>query len=232
MKKIFFLPAADYSALSTAAMKQLCQMVNGKGRLSLVGNTIVKAAYLLLLTCCFAVRSYAQAPQGIPYQASARNSGGAVLASTSISVRFTIRESISTGTITYRETHTATTSTDGIFSLTVGQGTAVTGTFSNIDWGTNAKFMQVELDPAGGSSYIDMGTQQMWSVPYALSAACVKLRVSPVGDTLYSGNCSSVIIPGISAANCMVTAGTITGTATACTGSTTTLASSATGGVW
>jgi hypothetical protein len=54
-----------------------------------------------------------------------------------------------------------------MFSLNVGQGTVVSGTFSGINWATNAKFMQMEMDPAGGSSYIDMGTSQMMSVPYA-----------------------------------------------------------------
>jgi hypothetical protein len=112
----------------------------------------------------------AQAPQGIPYQAVARNSSGAVLASTAISVRFTIRDSIATGAIKYRETFSVTTSAQGIFSVNVGQGAPVTGTFAGINWGANAKFMQIEIDPTGGSSYIDMGTQQMMSVPYALFA--------------------------------------------------------------
>jgi hypothetical protein len=109
----------------------------------------------------------AQAPQGIPYQAAARNSSGAILASTAISVRFTIRDSIATGAIKYRETHSVTTSAQGMFSVNVGQGTVVSGTFAGINWATNAKFMQMEMDPAGGSSYIDMGTSQMMSVPYA-----------------------------------------------------------------
>ena len=99
-----------------------------------------------------------------------RNSSGAVLASTNISVRFTIRDSVATGAIKYRETFSVTTTAQGMFSVNVGQGTVVTGTFAGINWGTNAKFMQVEMDPAGGSSYIDMGTQQMMSVPYALNA--------------------------------------------------------------
>jgi hypothetical protein len=47
-------------------------------------------------------------------------------------------------------------------------GTPVSGTFSNINWGKNAKFLQVEMDPAGGNSFTDLGTQQMMSVPYAL----------------------------------------------------------------
>jgi hypothetical protein len=151
--------------------------------------------------------AHAQAPQGIPYQAAARNSSGAILASTSVSVRFTIRDSITNGIIKYRETHSTTTDANGMFSLTIGQGTPLTGTFSSIKWGTNAKFMQVELDPAGGSSYTDMGTQQMMSVPYALNAGAVKLIVSATGDTLYSGNGNYVIIPGISAANTHLTIG-------------------------
>jgi hypothetical protein len=118
-----------------------------------------------------AVITHAQAPQGIPYQAAARNSSGAILASTNISVRFTIRDSIATGAIKYRETHSVTTTAQGMFSLNVGQGTVVSGTFASINWATNAKFMQMEMDPAGGSSYIDMGTSQMMSVPYALYAA-------------------------------------------------------------
>jgi hypothetical protein len=149
----------------------------------------------------------AQAPQGIPYQAAARNSSGAILASTAISVRFTIRDSVATGAIKYRETFSVTTTAQGMFSVNVGQGTVVSGSFAGINWGTNAKFMQVEMDPAGGASYIDMGTTQLMSVPYALNTASFKFRVSAIGDTVYSGNGSFVIIPGSSAANTPLTIG-------------------------
>lgn len=187
---------------------------------------------LLSLLIIFST-AHAQAPQGIPYQAAARNSSGALLASTNISVRFSIRDSLATGAIKYRETHSVTTTEQGMFSVHVGQGTPVSGTFSGINWGANAKFMQVEMDPDGGSSYIDMGTQQMMSVPYALNAGALKLTVSATGDTLYSGSGNYVIIPGISAANCSLpSSGTITGTATVCAGSTITLSNAATGGVW
>jgi hypothetical protein len=185
-----------------------------------------------LFICCFAFNASAQVPQGIPYQAIARNSSGAILASTAISVRFTIRDSIATGAIKYRETFSVTTSAQGMFSVNVGQGTPVTGTFSGTNWGVNSKFMQVEMDPAGGSSYIDMGTQQMMSVPYSLNSGSLKLRVSATGDTLYSGGGNYVIIPGISAANCFVSAGTITGSSTVGVGTTVALTNATTGGVW
>ncbi len=47
-------------------------------------------------------------------------------------------------------------------------GTVVTGTFSSIGWGSGPKYLQVEVDPAGGSSYTDAGTSQLLSVPYSI----------------------------------------------------------------
>jgi hypothetical protein len=125
---------------------------------------------LYLIFALSAVIANAQVPQGIPYQAVARNSSGAILANQSIRVRFSIRDSIATGAIVFRETFNPTTTAQGLFNVNVGTGTVVSGTFSSINWGHNAKFMQVEMDPTGGTSYIDMGTQQMMSVPYALYA--------------------------------------------------------------
>jgi len=141
-----------------------------------------------------AVMTHAQAPQAIPYQAEARNSSGAILASTPITLRFTIRNSTSTGSILYRETQSVTTTANGMFNVNIGQGTPVSGTFASINWGTNAKFLQVELDPAGGSSYINMGTQQMMSVPYALySNNGVPAGIS--GDILYNNGTNWVKLP-------------------------------------
>jgi uncharacterized protein (TIGR02145 family) len=94
-------------------------------------------------------------------------------------------------------------STNGLgqFHLNIGAGTALAGNFSKISWGKNAKFLQVEMDAVGGANFIDLGTQQMMSVPYALHAGGVKLRASTTGDTLYTGGGNYLIIPGISASN-------------------------------
>ncbi len=173
-----------------------------------------------------------QAPQGIPYQAAARNSSGEVLASTAISVRFTIRGFYAMGEINYQETHSAYTDVNGIFSLTVGLGTPVVGSFESISWGSDTKYLQVELDPTGGSTYIDMGTQQMMSVPYSLFSKAIAPKVSATGDTVFFGGGNFIIFPGVSAVNCSVSAGTITGASTVCTAATTTLASTVTGGTW
>eukprot|EP01035_Chromulina_nebulosa_P028836 gene28836-38127_t len=184
-------------------------------------------AFLLLVGT-----AHAQAPQGIPYQAAARNSSGAVLASTPISVRFTIRGFYAMGEINYQETHSAYTDVNGIFSLTVGLGTPVVGSFESISWGSDTKYLQVELDPTGGSTYIDMGTQQMMSVPYSLFSKAIAPKVSATGDTVFFGGGNFIIFPGVSAVNCSVSAGTITGASTVCAAATTTLASTVTGGTW
>jgi hypothetical protein len=131
----------------------------------------MKNILLTLLVCFSYMNSNAQAPQGIPYQSVIRNGSGALMINQAIHIRFSIHDSTMLGTIVYQETHTSTTTNLGMVILSIGQGTPSTGTFSAINWGVNSKFMQVELDAAGGNNYTDLGTQQMMSVPYALYAA-------------------------------------------------------------
>jgi len=133
-----------------------------------------KGLLCTLLSLFFLLKSggllNAQAPSAIPYQAVARNSSGNLLSNQNISLRFSIREASAGGTILYQESHSVATNALGLFVVNIGQGTPVSGTFSGIDWGSGSKFTQVEMDAAGGANYIDMGTQQMLSVPYALYA--------------------------------------------------------------
>jgi hypothetical protein len=125
----------------------------------------------------------AQAPQAIPYQAIARNSSGQAIAGAAVRVRFSIRDSIVTGIIRYQEIHNPTTSALGLFSVNLGMGTVVMGSFAGINWGKNAKFLQVELDPAGGTAYTDLGTTQMMSVPFALNAASSNIANTAINWT-------------------------------------------------
>jgi len=113
----------------------------------------------------------AQAPQAIPYQAAARNSSGVVLVNKTIGLRFTLHDATASGTTVYQETQNATTNAVGMFIVNIGQGSVVSGTFSNINWASGNKFTQVEYDStASGSHYVDLGTQQLMSVPYALNS--------------------------------------------------------------
>ncbi len=127
--------------------------------------------FLLIFTFQFSLfNSMAQAPQAIPYQAVARDLAGNPIASQTISIQFSVHDGSSVGPVVYRETHAPMTNALGLFSVNLGQGAPSLGTFSSIDFGGGSKYLQVEMDPLGGVTYVNMGTQQMLSVPYALNA--------------------------------------------------------------
>lgn len=112
----------------------------------------------------------AQAPNLLSYQAVVRNSSNNIVINQSVGMRISILQSSATGTPVYIETQTATSNANGLVSLQIGGGTVVTGTFANINWAGNTYFVKTETDPAGGTNYSITGTQQLLSVPYALSA--------------------------------------------------------------
>jgi uncharacterized protein (TIGR02145 family) len=145
----------------------------------------------------------AQAPALIPYQAIARNAAGEPLASSTLNARFTMHDGAASGAVVWQELQTVNTSALGLFTAQLGSSVSLT----NVNWAVGAKFMQVELDL--GSGFIDIGTQQLLSVPYALHAGSVHLDVSATGDTLFVGDGSFVIIPGISEANSFTTGTTL-----------------------
>jgi chaperonin cofactor prefoldin len=124
----------------------------------------------LLSNLLISTLAFAQSPQAFPYQAVARNSSGNILANQLIAIRFGIIDSVINGPLVFKETHIVTTNSLGLFTVNIGQGIPFFGTFNTINWGVNAKFIQVELDPAGGNNFITMGTTQLSSVPYALYA--------------------------------------------------------------
>ena len=112
---------------------------------------------------------YAQAPQGFNYQAVVRNDQGAPLSGQQVSIRISLQDEA--GVIThYSETHSVTTSPQGVVSFVVGSGTVQNGTFANIPWAEGNIYMKIEVDPTGGNGYTTLGVSQLQSVPYALHA--------------------------------------------------------------
>jgi len=109
-------------------------------------------------------------PQAFPYSSQVRDASGNILANQFINLRITMHTGSTTGPAVYIETDTVTTSPNGIFSVVVGGGTIVSGRFDSIPWSVGQIYQQVELDPAGGRAFTDMGTTQLLSLPYALAA--------------------------------------------------------------
>ncbi|NHM00851.1 collagen-like protein [Flavobacterium sp. KDG-16] len=86
-------------------------------------------------------------------------------------MRISILQGSATGTVVYEETQAASTNANGLVSVEIGTGTAVTGTFSGINWATGPYFIKTETDPTGGTTYSITGTSELMSVPYALFSA-------------------------------------------------------------
>jgi uncharacterized protein (TIGR02145 family) len=141
---------------------------------------------------------FSQSPLGIPYQAVLRNADGSIMASSAVGLTFMIHDGTETGTVVFEETHALNTNAQGLVSCVVGNGVLTQGNFQNINWGNGAKFLHIQYQ--GSNVTVDLGTQQMMSVPYALYAGTTAVVISATGDTLSIGN-QQVIVPGISIAN-------------------------------
>ena len=130
----------------------------------------MKKLFIFLASITLSVVLLAQAPESFSYQTVIRDANWAVLGNQSVGIKISIIEGQPNGVAIYEETHQSQTSQIGLVNLAVGGGTVVNGTFSSIDWGVNSYFIQVAVDVTGGTNYVEMGTTQLRSVPYALYA--------------------------------------------------------------
>ncbi|MDC0106550.1 fibrobacter succinogenes major paralogous domain-containing protein [bacterium] len=129
----------------------------------------MKTFYAIL---CIAIASLtqlqAQAPQGFNYQATVRNSSGDLIVNTNVYFKFNVIQGSQTAVPIFTETHYVPTDDLGQVNLVIGEGTANTGVFSELDWSLGSYYLGIELDT--GNGYVAMGTTQLLSVPYALYA--------------------------------------------------------------
>ena len=125
--------------------------------------TTILAVFMCVSVC-------AQAPQKMSFQAIVRNADNTLVANQNVSARIWVLQGSADGIAVYIETQTVETNPNGLMTLSVGEGTAVSGSFSAIEWANGPYFLKTEIDPAGGSSYALETVQQLMSVPYALYA--------------------------------------------------------------
>ncbi len=146
--------------------------------------------FLLAINYC----SYAQAPLQMNYQAVMRDANGVPLSGgTSVLIRFQIHDSTQTGNVVYQETDSVVTNAFGLVTAALGGA----GKLNQINWGKNFKYLQVETSLTDGNSFVDMGTTQLLSVPYALFAANATTGVTgPQGPQGVQGNTGAQGVAG------------------------------------
>ena len=132
----------------------------------------MKKFYIFL---CLAIASLtqlqAQTPQGFNYQATVRNTTGELIINSNVYFKFNVIQGAQTTVPVFTETHYVPTDDLGQVTLIIGEGTANTGVFSEIEWSLGSYFLGIELSIDGPNDYVAMGTTQLLSVPYALYAA-------------------------------------------------------------
>jgi hypothetical protein len=126
-----------------------------------------KSPLLLVAFILFNLMLVAQTPQRLNYQAIVRNASGTPLSNgTVVGVQFQIHDSTATGTVIYQESAQTVTNQFGLITYAIGTNASL----ASVQWGVGQKWLEVLIDPTGGTNYVDMGTTQLVSVPYALFA--------------------------------------------------------------
>lgn len=112
----------------------------------------------------------AQSPNSFNYQTVVRDNSGDLITNQNVSFQISILKGSESGDAVFRERHFETTNAYGLVNLVIGTGDNVLGSISTIDWGADEYHMQIELDESGGTTFTNMGTIQLLSVPYSLYA--------------------------------------------------------------
>jgi len=160
-------------------------------------KSLLKTNALIIITLLMSLSAFAQAPNLLNYQGVARNAVGNPLPNQTMKLRLSIHDLLPSGAVVYSEIRQITTNLGGLFSVQIGSAGASssTGTLGGVNWIVGNKFLQVELDPASNNNYIDIGTVQLVSVPYAFgagSAATVKTNANLTGVVTSVGNQTSI----------------------------------------
>ncbi len=127
----------------------------------------------LLITLTFIICATAMTqivPQGMKYQAVARDLSGQVLADQEINLKITLHSDIDRQLVAYSETHDIKTNKLGLFSLVIGDGERLRGTFAEVPWSTRDIWMEVSIKEKESSDFATISNSKLLAVPYAFHA--------------------------------------------------------------
>ena len=138
-------------------------------------------------------------PDGILFQAIAKDANGNGAAGRNIYAKVNILKGTATGTSVYAESFKVVSTDEGIFTIVIGKGNRTSGVanLKAIQWNEALYFVniQIAIEPtvpgigwSADNNYVDMGTSQLWTVPYALFSS-----KATVADSAMS---ISTIVPG------------------------------------
>ena len=137
--------------------------------------------FSIFILCCSSTLLHAQVPGGIMFQAVARDVNGNIASERNIHIKVNIQTDNNSNTSVYSEIFEVISSKEGIFSVVIGNGNWLSGANSiiDLDWNNNIYYLNLNVavepslyDPSWNyqDKYVDLGTSQIWSVPYSFNA--------------------------------------------------------------
>lgn len=121
-------------------------------------------------------------PQGMKYQAVARDLKGQVMANQFIQLKISLYSDPVQRDVAYVEIHKVYTNEFGLFSLSIGEGISFKGSFEAIPWSSAEVWMEVAVQTDDETDFITISDSRMLSVPYAFHAATANEIVGNAGD--------------------------------------------------
>ncbi len=163
----------------------------------------MKRLYFVLLASLFVTQvSQAQTvPRGMKYQAVARNLSGEILANQKSSLKIdlvTVNSGPKASTTYYSETHEVITDMLGLFTLVIGDGKVLNGSFDKVPWSTEDIWMQVAIRDKGQAAFSIISNSRLLAVPYAFHAATANALTNDKGN---SGMVPTGNSPGVPSQN-------------------------------
>ena len=131
-----------------------------------------RSIFLFLLCGIYLIpQTFAQPNVGINYQAVYRDESGNLLRNEDITVDIRIRRNTLTGPVVFRENHTLTTNSFGLFDFVIGTGSLISGTsLAEIDWMSSDHFMDVRVNG------LLLGRNKLEGTPYSLVATQMNME--------------------------------------------------------
>ncbi len=146
----------------------------------------MKHIYLFVLLSLFSSDLNAQWNK-IAYQTIVRDASNNLIINQAVGIKMTIHQTTSSGNAVYIELHNPTTNANGLASIELGGGAIMQGFWRDIDWSKGPYFVQIQVDPAGGTNYTSSFTEQLLSVPYALNSKASESTFSHTLGEFFEG---------------------------------------------
>ncbi|MEP6646607.1 MAG: hypothetical protein ABJC12_05925 [Saprospiraceae bacterium] len=124
--------------------------------------------FLLAVVLLSSVGIQAQSvPQGMRFQAIARDLDGRLLLKKELVVQVELLTAAPDSKVYYTETHKSFSNELGLLDFVIGEGTEPSGKFSDVPWSTEEMWVRISVKAEGDKEFQIVSTGQLYSVPYA-----------------------------------------------------------------